>query len=80
MGLLLLEVLGALLILVFIVWWTMFHGRDKGEPQDTRPHGSHGSSDGAATNTAAIGGPHGRSKAAGRNDGQAGGRDDGGGA
>ena len=27
MILLLLEALGALLILVFIVWWTMFHGR-----------------------------------------------------
>ena len=31
MVLLLLEALGALLLLVFIVWWTMFSGRDKGE-------------------------------------------------
>ncbi len=31
MVLLLLEALGALLILVFIVWWTMFSGRNKGE-------------------------------------------------
>jgi hypothetical protein len=31
MILLLLEALGALLILVFIVWWTMFSGREKGE-------------------------------------------------
>lgn len=31
MTLLLLEALGALLLLVFIVWWTMFSGRDKGE-------------------------------------------------
>jgi high-affinity Fe2+/Pb2+ permease len=31
----LLEALGALLILVLIVWWTMFAGRVKGEP--TRP-------------------------------------------
>lgn len=31
MALLLLEALGALLILVFIVWWTMFSGRSKGE-------------------------------------------------
>lgn len=31
MALLLLEALGALLILVFIVWWTMFSGRNKGE-------------------------------------------------
>lgn len=31
MTLLLLEALGALLILVFIVWWTMFSGRRKGE-------------------------------------------------
>ena len=32
MTLLLLEALGALLILVFIVWWTMFSGRKAGEP------------------------------------------------
>ena len=31
MSLLLLEALGALLILVLIVWWTMFAGRDQGE-------------------------------------------------
>lgn len=31
MALLLLEALGALLILVFIVWWTMFSGRKNGE-------------------------------------------------
>jgi hypothetical protein len=34
MLLLLLEALGALLILVFIIWWTMFSGRDKGERRD----------------------------------------------
>ena len=32
MGLILLEALGALLILVLIVWWTMFSGRRGGEP------------------------------------------------
>jgi hypothetical protein len=31
MLLLLLEALGALLIFVFIIWWTMFAGRKKGE-------------------------------------------------
>ena len=31
MWLLLLEALGALVILVLIVWWTMFSGRRKGE-------------------------------------------------
>ncbi len=31
MTLLLLEALGALLIFIFIVWWTMFSGRPKGE-------------------------------------------------
>lgn len=31
MGLLYLEALGAGLVLVLIVWWTMFHGRVKGE-------------------------------------------------
>ena len=34
MVLLLLEALGALLLLVFIVWWTMFSGRKKGELKD----------------------------------------------
>jgi len=37
MWLLLLEALGALAILLFIVWWTMFSGRPKGErgaPED----------------------------------------------
>ena len=32
MWLLLLESLGALLLLVLIIWWTMFHGRPGGEP------------------------------------------------
>ncbi|MFI5443810.1 hypothetical protein [Polaromonas sp. UC242_47] len=31
MALLLLEALGALLIFVFIIWWTMFSGRKNGE-------------------------------------------------
>ena len=31
MWLILLEALGALLLLVGIVWWTMFAGRSKGE-------------------------------------------------
>lgn len=31
MSLLLLEALGALLIFVFIIWWTMFSGRKNGE-------------------------------------------------
>jgi hypothetical protein len=34
MILLLLEALGALLLLLFIVWWTMFSGRRKGELPD----------------------------------------------
>ena len=34
MTLLLLEALGALVLLVFIVWWTMFSGRKKGELSD----------------------------------------------
>ena len=37
MSLLLLEALGALLLLVFIVWWTMFSGRKNGE----LPEGDH---------------------------------------
>lgn len=31
MGLILLEALGALVLLIFIVWWTMFSGRRRGE-------------------------------------------------
>ncbi|MEO6016188.1 MAG: hypothetical protein ABIP46_02955 [Polaromonas sp.] len=34
MTLLFLEALGALLLLVFIVWWTMFSGRKHGELPD----------------------------------------------
>ncbi|WP_188707203.1 hypothetical protein [Polaromonas eurypsychrophila] len=41
MALLLLEALGALLILVFIVWWTMFSGRKNGElKKDVEPDAS----------------------------------------
>ena len=35
MTLLLLEALGALLIFVFIIWWTMFSGRKNGELKDS---------------------------------------------
>lgn len=35
MSLLLLEALGALVLLVLIVWWTMFSGRVKGELPQT---------------------------------------------
>jgi hypothetical protein len=35
MGLILLEALGALVLLLAIVWWTMFSGRRRGErPKD----------------------------------------------
>jgi hypothetical protein len=34
MLLLVLEALGALLIFVFIIWWTMFSGRKKGERRE----------------------------------------------
>ena len=33
MGLILLEALGALVLLLLIVWWTMFSGRVQGELQ-----------------------------------------------
>ena len=38
MGLILLEALLALLILLTIVWWTMFSGRDKGELKSEKPN------------------------------------------
>lgn len=34
MGLILLEALAAGLVLILIVWWTMFSGRNKGELHD----------------------------------------------
>jgi hypothetical protein len=37
MGLLLLEALGALVLLVLIVWWTMFSGRPGGELPPSHP-------------------------------------------
>ena len=37
MTLLFLEALGAGLILVFIIWWTMFSGRKGGEPRRDEP-------------------------------------------
>jgi hypothetical protein len=37
MTLILLEALGAGLLLVLIVWWTMFAGRDRGEPPSEKP-------------------------------------------
>lgn len=43
MGLILLEALGALVLLVFIVWWTMFSGRKGGEIDE--PAGKEGSDD-----------------------------------
>jgi cbb3-type cytochrome oxidase subunit 3 len=36
MWVILLEALGALLLLVLIVWWTMFHGRKRGERDENR--------------------------------------------
>ena len=36
MWVILLEAFGAMLLLILIVWWTMFHGRTKGERSDDR--------------------------------------------
>jgi hypothetical protein len=35
MWLLFLEAFGAMVLLILIVWWTMFHGRKKGERDDS---------------------------------------------
>lgn len=40
MWVILLEALGAGLIFVFIVWWTMFHGRRGGERRDEGSNGA----------------------------------------
>ena len=34
MWVIILEALGALLLLLFIVWWTMFSGRPRGERRE----------------------------------------------
>jgi len=39
MGLILLEALGAGLVFILIVWWTMFSGRNKGELHDDEAAG-----------------------------------------
>jgi hypothetical protein len=33
------EAFGAVVVLVLIVWWTMFHGRKNGERSDTAADG-----------------------------------------
>jgi hypothetical protein len=43
MLLILLEALGALAVLVLIVWWTMFSGRNKGEPPRSEKPNDHDS-------------------------------------
>jgi cbb3-type cytochrome oxidase subunit 3 len=37
MWLIIIEALAALALLIFIVWWTMFSGRKKGERDDEAP-------------------------------------------
>lgn len=37
MWLLILEALGALALLIFLVWWTMFSGRKRGERDSGDP-------------------------------------------
>ncbi|MEP7283216.1 MAG: hypothetical protein ABI696_14660 [Rubrivivax sp.] len=37
MWLIVLEALAALVVLLLIVWWTMFSGRPRGERRDDRP-------------------------------------------
>jgi len=54
MTLILLEALGAGLLLVLIVWWTMFSGRDHGEPPQD-PSDAATSTEGASTPTPANG-------------------------
>jgi hypothetical protein len=44
MGLILLEVFGALALAVFIVWWTMFSGRPRGERRGTQAPPAEGDS------------------------------------
>ena len=45
MTLLLLEALLAMVLLIFIVWWTMFSGRKKGEIKRAEPPASRARTD-----------------------------------
>lgn len=45
MWLLILEALGALALLLLIVWWTMFAGRRQGEPPQQPPRDPHDAQD-----------------------------------
>ncbi len=63
MTLLLLEALAALLILIFIVWWTMFSGRKKGElPADAEREKAQMVQDQETTRAAATGDGPGQAK------------------
>jgi hypothetical protein len=49
MSLLLLEALGAMVLLLLIVWWTMFSGRNHGELPPTPAAGDKDSADSSST-------------------------------
>ena len=51
MALLFLEALGALALLLFIVWWTMFAGRKNGELPDESSHDAGKTGDTGPDNT-----------------------------
>ncbi len=60
MGLILLEAFGALVLLLLIVWWTMFSGRVKGElpaPPDAEPARQPAAGTGAASTPPVDGDP-----------------------
>jgi len=67
MTLILLEALGAALLLVFIVWWTMFSGRRGGEPEALEEADEAGEGDAAQEPNASRGQARGH-EAAGRRD------------
>ncbi|HUN91084.1 MAG TPA: hypothetical protein VMU33_03440 [Burkholderiaceae bacterium] len=50
MWLIYLEALVALFLLLFIIWWTMFHGRPRPDPSSTSPSSMDAApADGAST-------------------------------
>jgi hypothetical protein len=63
MVLILLEALGALALLVFIVWWTMFSGRKNGERTDGSDDGSDDDDGAGSGSGSADGGESGAGRA-----------------
>lgn len=57
MWLIVLEALGALALFLFLMWWTMFSGRAKGELPGVDPHPDEATNGGATGSSKDAGAP-----------------------